>query len=121
MPLTFVVRLEAMRFHTRIGILPHEAEISQPIEIDVAAWVLRDHSAHGADGVLDYRRLYTVVSSIVGQGHISYLEDLAAAFADQTLLIDGVTRVMVNARKPHVAIGGPLAYAQVTLERARDE
>ena len=117
MPLTFVVRLEAMRFHTLIGVLPHEAEISQPIELDVAAWVSRD----GAEGVLDYRRLYTVVSSIVGQGHILYLEDLAAAIADRALSIDGVKKVLVNARKPHVALGGPLAYAQVTLERARDE
>ena len=121
MSLTFVVRLEAMRFHTRIGVLPHEAEISQPIELDVAAWVSRDDSAHGADGVLDYRRLYSLVSSIVSHGHILYLEDLAAAIADQTLCIDGVMKVVVNARKPHVALGGPLAYAQVTLERARDE
>lgn len=110
-----------MRFHARIGVLPHEAEISQPIELDVAAWVDRDESAHGAEGVLDYRRLYAVVSSVVNQGHILYLEDLAAAIADQALNIDGVMRVAINARKPHVALGGPLAYAQVTLERARDE
>ncbi len=121
MSLTFVVRLEAMRFHTRIGVLPHEAEISQPIEVDVSAWVVRDDSAHGADGVLDYRRLYTVVSSIVSRGHIRYLEDLAVAIADQTLSIESVTKVLVNARKPHVALDGPLAYAQVSLERARDE
>lgn len=110
-----------MRFHTRIGVLPHEAEISQPIELDVAAWVARDDSAHGADGVLDYRRLYAMVSSVVSGGHILYLEDLAAKIAEQALGFDGVMRVMVNARKPHVALGGPLAYAQVTLERARDE
>ncbi|MEO7367913.1 MAG: dihydroneopterin aldolase [Gemmatimonadaceae bacterium] len=121
MPLIFVVRLEAMRFHTRIGVLPHEAEISQPIELDVAAWVARDESARGADGVLDYRRLYAMVSSVLSEGHVLYLEDLAATIAEQALVFDGVTRVMVNARKPHVAIGGPLAYAQVTLERARDE
>lgn len=110
-----------MRFHTRIGVLPHEAEISQPIELDVAAWVARDESARGADGVLDYRRLYAMVSSVVGGGHILYLEDLAATIAEQALGFEAVMRVMVNVRKPHVALGGPLAYAQVTLERARDE
>ena len=119
--LTFVVRLEAMRFHARVGVLAHEAEISQPVELDVAAWVNRDATAHGAIGVLDYRKLYEIVATDVNKGHVHYLEDLAAAIANDTLSIDCVTKVLVNARKPHVALGGPLAYAQVTLERARDE
>jgi len=121
MAFTFVVRLEAMKFHARIGILPHEAELAQPIEIDVAAWVTRDENAQGSEGVLDYRRVYGIVSAIVAADHIMYLEDLVAAVADQTLWIDGVERVVVNARKPQVAMPGPLAYAQVTLERARNE
>jgi FolB domain-containing protein len=121
MAFTFVVRLEAMKFHARIGILPHEAELAQPIEIDVAAWVKRDESAKGPEGVLDYRRVYGIVSAIVEAEHIMYLEDLVAAVADQALSIDGVEKVVVNARKPQVAMPGPLAYAQVTLERARNE
>ncbi len=121
MAFTFVVKLEAMRFHAHIGVLPHEAEYAQPIEIDVSAWVSRDENAHGAEGVLDYRRVYGLVSAIVSNGHIQYLEDLTAAVADQTLALDGVQKVLVNARKPQVALSGPLAFAQVTLERARDE
>lgn len=121
MDLTFIVRLQAMRFHTRIGVLPHEAEIAQPVEVDVSAWVTRDSTAHGSKGVLDYRRLYDVVANIVEKGHILYLEDLVTTVADHTLRIEGVTRVSVSARKPQVALPGPLAYAQVTLERTRDE
>lgn len=121
MALTFVVRLEAMKFHARIGVLPHEAEIAQPLEVDVAAWVVRAEDAHGSEGVLDYRRVYGIVSSIVSGDHILYLEDLAAAIADEVLGVDGVQRVVVNARKPQVAMPGPLAYAQVTLDRARNE
>lgn len=121
MALTFVVRLDAMKFHARIGVLVHEAEISQPLEVDVAAWVDRAEDAKGSEGVLDYRRVYEMVSSIIAAGHISYLEDLAAAIADQILSIEAVKRVVVNARKPHVAMPGPLGFAQVTLERARNE
>lgn len=121
MAFMFVVKLEAMQFHARIGVLPHEAEIAQPLEVDVAAWVGRDENAHGSEGVLDYRRVYGIVSSIVTGGHILYLEDLAAAIADQMLRIDGVQKVVVNARKPQVSMPGPLAYAQVTLDRARNE
>jgi dihydroneopterin aldolase len=121
MAFTFVVRLEAMKFHARIGVLPHEAEIAQPLEVDVSAWVERDQNAKGSEGVLDYRRVYEIVSSIVTAGHIMYLEDLAAAIADQMLSIDLVQKVVIDVRKPQVAMPGPLAFAQVTLERARDE
>lgn len=120
MALEFVVRLEAMKFHARIGVLPHEAEIAQPLEVDVAAWVTRDETAHGSEGVLDYRRIYGIVSSILAADHILYLEDLVATVAGQTLSIDGVQKVIVNARKPQVSMPGPLAYAQVTLERSRN-
>ncbi|HUQ48705.1 MAG TPA: dihydroneopterin aldolase [Gemmatimonadaceae bacterium] len=116
----FVVRLEAMKFHARIGVLPHEAEIAQPLEVDVSAWVEREQNARGSEGVLDYRHIYGIVSSIVAADHILYLEDLVAAVADQMLKIDGVHKVVVNARKPQVSMPGPLAYAQVTLDRARN-
>ncbi len=118
---TFIVKLEAMSFHTRVGALPHEAEIAQSLEVDVSAWVSRNEGARGSDGILDYRELYDLVSDVVSAGHILYLEDLVSRVADQALEIDGVTRVAVTARKPHVALPGPLAYAQVTLDRARDD
>ncbi len=121
MAFTFVVRLDAMKFHARIGVLPHEAELAQPLEVDVAAWVSRNENAQGSEGVVDYRRIYDIVASMVVADHILYLEDLVAAVADQTLRIDAVQKVIVNARKPQVAMPGPLGYAQVTLERARDE
>ena len=38
---TDVVTLKAMRFHARIGVLPHEAEIAQSIEVDASLWVRR--------------------------------------------------------------------------------
>ena len=110
-----------MKVHARIGILAHEAEIAQPLEVDVAAWMTRDENAQGSEGVLDYRRVYAIVSSIVAADHILYLEDLVADIAEQTLWIDGVQKVIVNARKPQVAMPGALAYAQVTLERSRNE
>jgi dihydroneopterin aldolase len=120
MALTFVVKLEAMRFHARIGILPHEAELAQSVEVDLSAWVSRDEKAHGSEGVLDYRVMYDIVSGVIAKGHILYLEDLVAQIAEQALGHAGVERVKVSARKPNVALAGPLAYAQETIERARD-
>ena len=47
------ISLRGMRFHTLIGILPHEAEIPQPVEIDLTVWRERNGSAE----LVDYRRL----------------------------------------------------------------
>jgi len=120
MRLVHVVTLEAMRFHTRIGVLPHEAEIAQSIEVDLSVWVSRDEAAHGGEGIVDYRRLYDLVGAVVSSGHIRYLEDLVEKVADQSLELPGVKRVTVTVRKPHVALPGPLAHAQVSLDRTRD-
>lgn len=115
----YVVTLNAMRFHTRIGVLAHEAEIAQSIEVDVSVWTSRSEVAHGAEGVIDYRRIYDLVSGIVAEGHIRFLEDLADRVVAGALDIVGVNRVLVKVRKPHVALAGPLRYAEVTLERMR--
>jgi len=108
------ITLRAMSFHTLIGVLPHEREHPQPIEVDLTAWV-RDR-----ESVLDYRRLYAAVRKSIDASAISYLEDLAESIAANALDERAVRKVRVAIRKPHAAIGGPLAYAEVALERSRD-
>jgi len=116
----YVVTLQSMRFHTHIGVLPHEAEIAQSIEVDVSVWVARHELAHGSEGVLDYRELYELVAAIIGNGHIRYLEDLADQVVQGALEIPGVSRASVKVRKPHVALPGPLQHAEVGLDRRRE-
>ena len=116
----YVVTLQAMRFHTHIGVLPHETEIAQSIEVDVSVWVSRSELAHGSEGVLDYRELYELVAAIIASGHIRYLEDLADRVAEGALEMPAVSRVAVKVRKPHVALPGPLQHAEVSLDRRRE-
>jgi dihydroneopterin aldolase len=104
-----------MRFHTLVGILPHEREVPQPLEVDLTAWVPSD----GATRV-DYRELYAAAARAALEGH-GLLEELAEKLADDALAMAGVERVAVTVRKPHVALPGPLACAEVRLERARHE
>jgi 7,8-dihydroneopterin aldolase/epimerase/oxygenase len=107
------ITLHGMQFHTLIGVLPHEAEVPQPVEIDLTVW------RGGADGgfAVDYRGLYQIVVDAVGPGHGPYLEDVADRLAARALAVPGVSSVRVAVRKPHVALPGPLAYAEVVLER----
>jgi dihydroneopterin aldolase len=116
----YVVTLSAMRFHTHIGVLPHEAEIAQTIEVDISVWVARPETAHGGEGVVDYRELYNLVAGIIQSGHIRYLEDLADLVARALLGVTGVSRVLVKVRKPHVALPGPLDHAEVSLDLRRE-
>mgnify|MGYP002777070557 CR=1 FL=1 len=106
------VALRGLRFHALVGILPHEGEHAQPLELDVVARPLA-----GATAVLDYRALYACAADAVACQPIGYLETLAADVADRVTALGGVAHVHVAVRKPHAAIGGPLAHAEVALDR----
>jgi dihydroneopterin aldolase len=107
------ITLQGMRFHTLIGILPHEQTVPQPVEIDLTVWRDRDTSAEP----VDYRRLYEIAAGGLAVGHGPYLEDVAEQVAERALGLSGVDGVRVAVRKPHVALPGPLAYAEVVVER----
>jgi dihydroneopterin aldolase len=107
------ITLRAMRFHARVGVLPHEQEFAQPLEIDLTVWL------GAGDDVVDYRGLHEDAAHVVAAGPLRYLEEIAEAVAARALARPRVDRARVSVRKPHVALPGPLAYAEVTVERAR--
>ena len=57
--MTTDITLKSMRFHARVGILPSERAIPQPIEVDLTVTVVEGET------VLDYRDLYEIVASII--------------------------------------------------------
>src|SRR6266542_3257760 len=81
-----------MRFHARIGVLPHEAEIAQSVEVDLVLWVTRAHGEIGPHNILDYRHAYDTVSEVVTEGHIRYLEEAAERIAEKALALPLVRR-----------------------------
>lgn len=114
-----VVTLKGMRFHARIGVLPHEAEIAQSIEVDASLWVRRGGARPTAKDIVDYRRVYDMVAEVVTTGHTAFLEEVGERIAIKALELPLVQRVRIAIRKPNVALPGPLAYAEVALERER--
>lgn len=113
MPDLTAVALRGMRFHTLVGILPHERELPQPLELDVTAWVER-----GVGAMLDYRELHRVVSERAAAG-CGYLEELAEEVAAAVLALEVVSRTEVAVRKPHVPLPGPLDHVEIRVERSR--
>ena len=107
-----------MQFHTLVGVLPHEREFAQPLEMDVTVWLAA--SPAGTPTGLDYRELHAAIATAVTERPIGYLEELIERAAAAVIALPAVTRVRVAARKPHVALPGPLAYAEVVVEQDRD-
>jgi 7,8-dihydroneopterin aldolase/epimerase/oxygenase len=105
------INLRGMRFHALVGILPHERVVPQPIVIDLSVDLLE------GEGIVDYRVLYQTVADVVAAGPIEYLEQAGDLIARRTLDRNArVSRVRVALRKPHVALAGPLEYAEVVTE-----
>lgn len=114
--------LAGMKFHTCVGLLPHEEEVPQPLELDLTVWVsLRDTGrTDSPEGMTDYRDLYAIVSETVGSSHHRLLEALCEKVAMRALALPGVERACVAARKPHAPIPGPLDHVEVVVVRERE-
>lgn len=111
------ITLRGMGFHTRVGVLPHEAELPQPVEVDLEVTIDPDvRPPH----VVDYTALYAAVASVMSARHIHYLEEAAERTAVAALAVTGVARATVAVRKPHVPLPGPVEYAEVRITRSRD-
>lgn len=109
------ITLRSMRFHALVGILPHERELTQPIEVDLTVRV------SDGEGVIDYRALYRIVSEVLGTGPIDFLEEIGDRIATGALAHSPrVRQARVAVRKPHVPLGGLLEYVEVVVDRAAD-
>ena len=109
------ITLQAMRFHALVGILPHERTLAQPIEIDLRVRV------DDGEAVVDYRALYDIVADVISSGPLDFLEQIADRIALGAIEHSSRVRAArVAVRKPHVALVGPLAYAEVVVERVAE-
>jgi dihydroneopterin aldolase len=114
-----LVTLRGMVFNGLIGVLPHESEIPQPIEVDLSLRVERAKGEISEKNILDYRHAYDLVAGILAGGHIPYLEEAAERIAAGALAMPLVRSVRVAVRKPKVQLSGPLSFAEVAIERNR--
>lgn len=117
------ISLKGMRFHTRVGLLPHEEQLPQPLELDLTVWtsLRRVGETDSPRALLDYRVLYSIVADTVGTSHHRLLEALCEKTAAAVLERTEVERVRVAARKPHAPIEGPLECVEVVIERQRGD
>lgn len=113
MPAPVEITLRNMKFHVLVGILPHEAELPQPLEVDLTVWTLTP--ADAAIGT-DYRDLYALVDECVRGEPIRYIEQVARDIVNRSLRHPNVIGARAAVRKPNVTLPGPIDWAEVVIE-----
>ena len=116
------IELRGLRVVGRIGVLDHEREQDQPLEIDLDLAV--DLGAAGASDDLadtvDYGAVCTAVAVTVAEGHVELLEHLAARVADAVLRLDDrIAAVDLTIRKLRPPVPLDLATSGVHIVRTR--
>ena len=103
------------------GVLPHEQEHPQPLEVDLD--VVLDLRTPGESDeladTLDYGALCTMVERIITTERFALLERLATRIAEGALADERVEEVTVSVRKLEPPVPQQLATSGVRLTRAR--
>jgi len=116
------IELRGLRVMARVGVLPHEKEADQPLELDLDLVV--DLSAAGASDALadtvDYGAVCDAAVDAVRAGHVELLERLAARVADAVLAADDrIAEVELAVRKLRPPVPHHLASSGVRIVRSR--
>lgn len=94
--------LNGLRFNANLGILPHEINQSQPIEVDVELNQGRQPLLPQDDDithVLDYRKVRQIVIDTCTEEHINLLESMLGKLTQRLLQLPGVVGVRVRIAK----------------------
>ena len=94
--------LTGLRFDANLGILAHEKNAPQPIQVDaelsLGAKPLAPHDDDIAH-VLDYRKVRQIIIDECTAEHVNLLETLIGKLAHRLLLLPGVQGVRVKIAK----------------------
>ncbi|MFN3612517.1 dihydroneopterin aldolase [Tepidimonas sp.] len=97
-----ILALTGLRFHANLGILEHERERSQPIQVDAElnqGWqplMPHDDDIHH---VLDYRKVRQIIIDECTAEHVNLLESLIGKLAHRLMQLPGVIGVRVRIAK----------------------
>ena len=97
-----VLTLTGLRFDANLGILKHEKEAPQPIQVDAELNLGEQPLAPSDDDilhVLDYRKVRQIIIDECQAEHVNLLESLIGKLAQRLLQLPGVQGVRVKIAK----------------------
>lgn len=116
------IELRGLRVAGRCGVLPHEQEQDQPLEIDLD--LICDLAPAGTSDALidtvDYGAVCEAVETLVRSLRVALLEHLAQEVADAVLALDPrIEAVSLAVRKLRPPVAQHLSTSGVRIERRR--
>ena len=97
-----ILTLTGLRFDANLGILAHEKQMPQPIQVDaelsLGAQPLEPHDDDIAH-VLDYRKVRQIIIDECTAEHVNLLESLIGKVAQRLMLLPGVRGVRIKIAK----------------------
>lgn len=115
-----IIHVHALRVSCIVGILPHEREVEQTLEIDIDARcdVERAAATDAIEHALDYTRLAAVAQAHLVTGRYGLLEAAAAGLsAELRRAFPDIEALRVRLRKPGAL--GNAAWCGITCEDGR--
>ena len=94
--------LTGLRFNANVGILAHEKNAPQPIQVDAELSLGKQHLAPRDDDilhVLDYRRVRQIIIDECTAEHVNLLETLIGKLSHRLMQLPGVLGVRVKIAK----------------------
>lgn len=94
--------LTGLRFNANVGILAHEKNAPQPIQVDAELSLGKQPLAPRDDDilhVLDYRRVRQIIIDECTAEHVNLLESLIGKLAQRLMQLPGVRGVRVKIAK----------------------
>ena len=94
--------LTGLRFNANVGILAHEKNAPQPIQVDAELSLGEQPLAPRDDDilhVLDYRKVRQIIIDECTSEHVNLLESLIGKLAQRLMLLPGVSGVRVKIAK----------------------
>ena len=94
--------LSGLRFKANLGILPHELDAPQPIQVDAELNLGPQDLLPSDDdisNVLDYRKFRKIIISECTAEHVNLLETLIGKLSHRLMLLPGVIGVRVKIAK----------------------
>ena len=117
------IDINGLRVVTTIGVLPHEREIAQPLQVDVSMHVDL-HDAGFSDELSDtanYGAVTEALTALARESKDLLLERLAHKMAEVALTFDRVEAVDVTLTKLHPPIPEDMVSTAVRVHRTRRE
>jgi 7,8-dihydroneopterin aldolase/epimerase/oxygenase len=94
--------LSGLRFKANLGILPHEMDAPQPIQVDAELNLGAQDLLPSDDDishVLDYRKFRQIIINECTAEHVNLLETLIGKLSHRLMLLPGVIGVRVKIAK----------------------